>query len=100
LILRDIENREANYPQKPPLGIVSGVYAMKSKPVYQQKPGSMKTASGRFLERLIANMPIGSLRKSAGKENRFSGQIPKRSTVGKEETLHRIFMARYRVQHL
>lgn len=73
---------------------------MKSKPVYQQKPGTMKTATGRFLERLIATMPIEAIRKSSAKEPKSSGQPTRDSWGSKEETLHRIFMARYRVQHL
>lgn len=73
---------------------------MKSKPVYQQKPGTMKTATGRFLERLIATMPIEAIRKSATKEIKSAGYAHRHTWSGKEETLHRIFMARYRVQHL
>jgi hypothetical protein len=73
---------------------------MKSKPVHQQKPGTMKTATGRFLERLIATMPIEAIRKSASKETTSPGRQAGRDLSKKEETLHRIFMARYRVQHL
>lgn len=73
---------------------------MKSKPVQQQKPGTMKTATGRFLERLIASMPIQSIRKTTTKKGKTSGHASGHPWGTNEETLHRIFMARYRVQHL
>jgi hypothetical protein len=100
LILKQIGKGQVSYPQKPPLGIVSGASDMKSKPVYQQKPGTMKTATGHFLERLIATMPIEAMRKSSSKSRKLSGQAPRLPWGSTEENLHRIFMARYRMQHL
>ena len=60
----------------------------------------MKNTTSHFLARLIASMPIDLIRKSnlqaaKSKSNRRNGQ-----SYGREETLNRIFMVRYRIQHL
>ena len=60
----------------------------------------MKTASGSFLAKLIASMPLEALRKLNALPERRSAFPSRHNHPGKEETLNRIFMVRYRVQHL
>ena len=59
----------------------------------------MKNSAGNFLAKLIASMPIEAIRKTAEQDVRR-----KRKTISKthnqEATLNRIFMVRYRIQHL
>jgi hypothetical protein len=60
----------------------------------------MKNTTPHFLARLIASLPVDLIRKSnqrAAKPNNIRRREP---SPAREETLNRIFMVRYRIQHL
>jgi hypothetical protein len=59
----------------------------------------MKNLTGNFLAKLIASMPIEALRKTTEVENRRRGKKLSRHE-SQEAALNRIFMVRYRIQHL
>ncbi|MCU0380500.1 MAG: hypothetical protein MUE58_04840 [Chitinophagaceae bacterium] len=60
----------------------------------------MKNLSGHFLAKLIASMPIEAIRKSSLQAAKYSRNQKKQLFPGREETLNRIFMVRYRIQHM
>ena len=59
----------------------------------------MKNVTGNFLAKLIATMPIAAIRKTAEMETRRQKK-PIAKSYNREEALNRIFMVRYRIQHL
>jgi hypothetical protein len=59
----------------------------------------MKNLTGNFLSKLIASMPIEAIRKSAEFETRRREKTNNRQDR-QEAALNRIFMVRYRIQHL
>ena len=59
----------------------------------------MKNVTGNFLAKLIASMPIEALRKTTEVETRRRGKKLSRQE-SQEAALNRIFMVRYRIQHL
>jgi hypothetical protein len=69
----------------------------KSEPL---KTYVMKNPTGNFLAKLIASMPIEAIRKTAAQSNISQPRRTVRKTVNQEATLTRIFMVRYRIQHL
>jgi len=59
----------------------------------------MKNLTGNFLAKLIASMPIEALRKTSEVETMRRGKKLSRQE-SQEAALNRIFMVRYRIQHL
>jgi hypothetical protein len=59
----------------------------------------MKNVTANFLAKLIASMPIEALRKTTEVETRRRGKKISRNE-SQEAALNRIFMVRYRIQHL
>jgi hypothetical protein len=59
----------------------------------------MKNVTGNFLAKLIASMPIQAIRKTTEVETRRRGKKLSRNE-SQESALNRIFMVRYRIQHL
>jgi hypothetical protein len=59
----------------------------------------MKNVTGNFLAKLIASMPIEAIRKTTEVETRRRGKKLSRYE-SQEAALNRIFMVRYRIQHL
>jgi len=59
----------------------------------------MKNVTGNFLAKLIASMPIEAIRKTTEVETRRRGKKLSRNE-SQESALNRIFMVRYRIQHL
>jgi hypothetical protein len=60
----------------------------------------MKNVSGQFMAKLIASMPIEAIRKSSQQAAKHASPYKKHLFPGREETLNRIFMVRYRTQHM
>ena len=60
----------------------------------------MKNPTGNFLAKLIASMPIEAIRKTAVESTSRQSRRSVRKAVNQEATLTRIFMVRYRIQHL
>ena len=60
----------------------------------------MKNSAGLFLAKLIASMPIEAIRKTSREAARSSLSKTSKLIPGREETLNRIFMVKYRIQHL
>jgi hypothetical protein len=59
----------------------------------------MKNSAGNFLAKLIASMPIEAIRKTTEQDVRRKRKTNSKSQ-NQEVTLNRIFMVRYRIQHL
>jgi hypothetical protein len=59
----------------------------------------MKNSAGNFLAKLIASMPIEAIRKTTEQEVRRKRKSNNKP-FNQEVTLNRIFMVRYRIQHL
>lgn len=60
----------------------------------------MKNPTGSFLAKLIASMPIEAIRKTAVESTSRQSRRSVRKAENQEATLTRIFMVRYRIQHL
>lgn len=60
----------------------------------------MKNPTGNFLAKLIASMPIEAIRKTAVESTSRQSRRSVRKAENQEATLTRIFMVRYRIQHL
>jgi hypothetical protein len=60
----------------------------------------MKNPTGNFLAKLIASMPIEAIRKTAVASTSRQSRRSVRKAENQEATLTRIFMVRYRIQHL
>jgi hypothetical protein len=60
----------------------------------------MKNPTGNFLAKLIASMPIEAIRKTAVQSTGSKPRRTIRKAINQEATLTRIFMVRYRIQHL
>jgi hypothetical protein len=60
----------------------------------------MKKATSNFLSKLIASMPIEAIRKTADLETKRSRVKKISNRENHEDALNRIFMVRYRIQHL
>jgi hypothetical protein len=71
---------------------------VKSDPV-KNNLSIMKNVTGNFLAKLIASMPIEAIRRTAEMETRRHKK-PSAKSYSREEALNRIFMVRYRIQHL
>lgn len=60
----------------------------------------MKNNTSHFLARLIASLPVDLIRKSNQQAAKSKSNRRTEPSSGREETLNRIFMVRYRIQHL
>ncbi len=60
----------------------------------------MKNPTGNFLAKIIASMPIEAIRKTAVQSTGSQPRRNIRKAINQEATLTRIFMVRYRIQHL